>query len=536
MRLLSWLESALSSVSRTASKTPYHARRPRCRTLRSPASIAEALDARVVLSAVSVTQQFADVTVEEGRTATNFGYAMSDSATISSVSASVGALAYDAQWGLWQWSLNSTNGPLQSQDIVITATDSEGVSNFVSFRLDVTNVAPSISLHTADEAVYQGVSLPLGALSFADQVTALNLGTNTAFVDATQTLGVPTGGDNSRGLTLGNGGSVTLQFTDLPLVDQNSVAGGADLFVFDLGLDAEEATIEISADGTNWVALAHPVAMRAGEPTGIDITSIATAGTEYHFVRITDVYFEGEYDPFYVGTDIDAVGVVGQVAPIEVNVGQTATYSGAFRDAGLDVVTLSASMGTVTQSGSNSGEWNWSYSTSNADAGTQTVSITATDADGGVSIVKFDLVCRSTSLLIDIDVLPNRINLNRVSGFRDFTSNRFVPVVIFTTEAFNARNIDPGTIVFAGAQAVKTGLCDVDGDGDKDLVAFFKLRDTNLFDAYRDSLRGHSNKPVRRDIQVGLTAKTRDGVALHGEDVVQLVMRGKALRELLDSL
>lgn len=535
MHLLPWLRSSFRPLLRLALTAPERSRRRRSRTL-ARADVVETLAARVVLSAVNVTQQFANVSVEEGRTATNFGYAVSDLAAISSVTANVGSVAYDTQWGLWQWSLNATNGPLQSQDVVITALDSDGASNFVSFRLDVTNVAPSLSLHTEHEVVYQGVSFPLGNLSFADQVAAVSLGSNTAFVDATQALGAPTGGDNSRGLTLGNGGSVTLQFTDLPLIDQNSVAGGADLFVFDLGLDAEEATIEISTDGTHWAALAHPIAMRAGEPTGIDIASIATAGTEYHFVRITDVYFEGEYDPFYVGTDIDAVGVVGQVAPVVVNAGQTATHSGAFRDAGSDIVTISTSLGSVTQSGTNSGEWSWSYSTSNADAGTQTVTITATDADGGVSVVKFDVVCRSTSLAIDIDLLPSRINLNRVSGFRDFLSNRFVPVVIFTTTTFNARSIDPSTIVFAGAQAVKTGLFDVDGDGDKDLVAFFKLKETNLFDAYRDSLRGHSNKPIRRDIPVELTAKTRDGVALHGQDVVQLFMRGKALRELLDSL
>lgn len=84
-----------------------------------------------------------------------------------------------------------------------------------------------------------------------------------------------------------------------------------------------------------------------------------------------------------VAPEIDA-----DTAQVTVTEGETATNSGTFSDVGInDIVTLSASMGTVVDSGN--GTWNWDFDP--ASSGVQQVTITATDDDGGQTNTTFDL-------------------------------------------------------------------------------------------------------------------------------------------------
>jgi PKD repeat protein len=74
-------------------------------------------------------------------------------------------------------------------------------------------------------------------------------------------------------------------------------------------------------------------------------------------------------------------------ATVTVNEGQTATNTGVWGDANLtDTVTLSASVGTVTKSGTNgAGTWSWSYPTTDGPDQTQMVTITAHDGTTSTS-------------------------------------------------------------------------------------------------------------------------------------------------------
>jgi len=76
---------------------------------------------------------------------------------------------------------------------------------------------------------------------------------------------------------------------------------------------------------------------------------------------------------------------------------------------------------------------------------------------------------------IDIDIKPggnpNNINLK---------SRGVVPVAALTTNDFDAGEIDPETVKFAGASPVRCKLCDVDGDGDDDMLFHFKTQDLEL--------------------------------------------------------
>ncbi len=109
------------------------------------------------------------------------------------------------------------------------------------------------------------------------------------------------------------------------------------------------------------------------------------------------------------GTSSDALFdlVVNNVAPsvapdqatVSVDSGEVATMTGTYGDPGNDTVTLTTSLGTVTDLGS--GNWSWSYpATGSADS--QTVTVTATDSDGSVSTTTFDLAVFDTLLTLTL--------------------------------------------------------------------------------------------------------------------------------------
>ena len=78
-----------------------------------------------------------------------------------------------------------------------------------------------------------------------------------------------------------------------------------------------------------------------------------------------------------------------------VSEGQTASNSGTWSDPGVDVVTLTASVGTVTKNAN--GTWSWSFNTADGPDQSQTVTITATDSDGAASTTTFSLVVNNVA-------------------------------------------------------------------------------------------------------------------------------------------
>jgi hypothetical protein len=98
---------------------------------------------------------------------------------------------------------------------------------------------------------------------------------------------------------------------------------------------------------------------------------------------------------------------------------------------------------------------------------------------------------------------PNSINLK---------SKGVVPVAVLTDDEFDAGTVDPKTVEFAGAKPVRSKLCDVDDDGDEDMLLHFKTQDLEL---NKDST------------EATLTGKTDEGVAITGTDTVRIVPKKK---------
>ena len=74
---------------------------------------------------------------------------------------------------------------------------------------------------------------------------------------------------------------------------------------------------------------------------------------------------------------------------VTTEAGQTAANNGSWNDPGLDVVTLSSSIGTIIENSNHT--WDWSYDTGHGPVDISIVTITATDSDGDSSATSFTL-------------------------------------------------------------------------------------------------------------------------------------------------
>jgi len=159
------------------------------------------------------------------------------------------------------------------------------------------------------------VFIPCGKLAFVDQVVSFNLGSpvpkERRALSPNSALGEPDFVSDDADLklpvftytTLGCGGSITLEFTKVRLVDVN----GPDLHVFEVGPSVEPTQLEISKDGTNWINLGRI----SGGKASVDIHNFVSPGDQFRYVRLTDLRSAcgGEYP----GADIDAIGAIGCV-------------------------------------------------------------------------------------------------------------------------------------------------------------------------------------------------------------------------------
>lgn len=159
-----------------------------------------------------------------------------------------------------------------------------------------------------------GIEFPDGAISFADAVHSYNPGLDAQpnYNDPNGALGIPDWtGNNFTAASLGNGGSLVLQFTDNSLTTSGDST--PDLHVFEIGGATEWMNVAISTDATNWIDLGDVL----GQPTSIDIDPIAgvVAGTLFSYVLISDIPPDQTGHP-YGEADIDAVGAISSGAPI----------------------------------------------------------------------------------------------------------------------------------------------------------------------------------------------------------------------------
>jgi hypothetical protein len=172
--------------------------------------------------------------------------------------------------------------------------------------------------------VQGGTDFPQGAISFADAVIGyapgmVGTGPTEPHRGAFNALGLPNyAWDNSCAsqaectfVSLGDGGSITLRFTDNLLTGSGN--NQKDLWIFEVGPDIEDTFVEISKNGVDWT----PVGKVFGSTAGIDIDAYGFGtADQFAYVRLTDDTLLDGQSGATVGADIDAVGAISTVPAV----------------------------------------------------------------------------------------------------------------------------------------------------------------------------------------------------------------------------
>lgn len=150
------------------------------------------------------------------------------------------------------------------------------------------------------------ICLPLGALSFADEVVSFAPGakpSKSPFNKPKRALGEPNyrNTDLADFISIGCNGELIVQFVDNVLVDIE----GVDLYVFEVGPFVEKTALAISVDGITWLDIGAIEGARAD----VDIAGLVQPGERFSFVKLTNA--GNSCGGRHSGADIDAIAAVG---------------------------------------------------------------------------------------------------------------------------------------------------------------------------------------------------------------------------------
>ncbi|MDH6092723.1 PKD domain-containing protein [Anabaenopsis arnoldii] len=361
------------------------------------------------------------ITVSEGVIAVNSGIwsdAGNDAVTLT---ASVGTVTAN-QDGTWSWNFDSTDSPIESQTVTITATDSDNATSETTFNLTVENVAPQIGVNNNRITVSEGV-IAINSGTWSDRGN--DIVTLTASVGAITTNQDGTWSWNFNSIDSPNGTqTVTITATDSDRATSETT----------FNLTVENVAPEISVNNNRITVSEGVIAVNSGiwSDAGNDtVTLTASVGAitanqdgtwswnfnstngpdESQTVTITAT----DSDRATTETTFDLT--VNNVAPqigvnnnsITVSEGVIAVNSGIWSDAGNDIVTLTASVGAITAN--QDGTWSWNFNSTNGPDESQTVTITATDSDNATSVTTFNLTVENVAP--EISVNNNSITVSK---------------------------------------------------------------------------------------------------------------------------
>ncbi|MCA9064758.1 MAG: VCBS repeat-containing protein, partial [Planctomycetaceae bacterium] len=351
-----------------------------------------------------------DVTVHEGLTAFMSGTISDAGLDTVTLAASVGTVNDNGD-GTWSWTFDTNDGPDDAQTVTITAMDSDGAVANTSFELIVNNAGPVLNFAPSSLLLYEGqTASKSGTVADVDGVASLTASQGTVVLNADGTWTwtdiastsfeappqkvVLTATDEDGAVTQR---SFTLTVIDVPVT-------------FDF--DSSDMTVNEGETATRTGTYNNP----RNEPLNFwsNVGQFTDNGDGTFSWNWSAADGPATQDVLYtLGDDDSASGsffqvTVNNVAPtissddavVTVDEGQTAGNSGSFGDVGLDTVSLTASVGTVTDNGD--GTWSWSFLTSDGPDESQSVIITATDSDGAASTVSFQLIVIDLPVLVDV--------------------------------------------------------------------------------------------------------------------------------------
>ena len=317
---------------------------------------------------------------------------------IVSISASAGAVV-DQGDGAWRWSLSSTDA-VASQTVTITATDSDSATATMSFEVVVAQIVADSGAVNADE----GTTARQTGQYFVPESGIVELSASVGDIvdhgDGTWSWTVETGSGASDPLPVtifaryedeavetfttefelivDNAAPTVL--ADMPVVAATEGAEASNTGSYtDPGGDAVvlEASLGMIVDkGDGTWSWSHIAGDGPEDSQTVTVTATDSEGSA------TTITFDLEVanEPPTISIDHETVAVLPAT---------TATNTGTYMDAGLDMVTVSSSIGMIVDQAN--GAWSWSLPTVSIDD-SQTVNIIGTDEDGSTRVMSFELV------------------------------------------------------------------------------------------------------------------------------------------------
>ena len=290
------------------------------------------------------------------------------------------------------------------------------------------NPAPCVSSFPSDQVLGLDRVLALDGTLASDIVSAnmsLGAGMFTANCDgdnqgrkaaidallAQEIATVISAGNNGFNAAVGRPGCISTAVTVGATTDADAVAGFSNRGTL-LDLFAPGVSVDSSVPDDTWANF-DGTSMSAPHVTGAwgvlrDMYPTASVATILGWLQANGqsiTYSSGGSNVTTPRIDLLATvqpDLAVNSASVTVNEGQTALNSGTFGDPNGDVVTISASAGTVVQG---AGTWSWSFGTVDGPAESQTVTITATDALGIENEVTFSLTVNNVAPSVTGDPL-----------------------------------------------------------------------------------------------------------------------------------
>jgi len=246
-----------------------------------------------------------------------------------------------------------------------------------------------------------------------------------------------------------------------------------------------DAFVSTAYGGTNkvWLNQADPV---VGEYLWSFDTTDGPAESQTVTITATDSDGDFSTTTFELIVNNVAPDMAADDSEVTIDEGESAYNTGTFSDPGLDIVTISASIGVVTQTGLQSGTWAWAFAPNDGPDDSQTVTITGDDGEGGVTEITFELVVNNAAPTVSAEDDPAEVNEGETAeniitfiepGLDDVT----VTSSIGTLTLLSSNGGKPGQFLMHDDPECKLlqfpgtifhiELGDLDGDGDLDAFA-----------------------------------------------------------------
>jgi len=350
------------------------------------------------------------VIVPEGSTAENTGAYDDGDGDPVTLTASVGIVT-DEGAGRWSWEYGTNDGPEDTQMVTITATDPSMDSNQITFLLNVDNVAPTITLDPPPPGPVTEGDTVMASGTFSDPgddtvTLTANIGAVTDEGGGTWSwTHTPTDGPISPIVLITATDSDGLaNSVNFPLVVNNAapqIANDGDVFADEQSIATNTGTF--SDPGDDNVVLAASIGMVTDDGGGTWSWSapVGDGPANFDVVITADDGDGGTSQTTFNVTVNNVAPTIVNAGDVTVSEGDTAFNNGTYNDPGNDPVNLTASIGTVDDTGG--GNWVWSFNTTDGPDETQIVTITATDINGGSTDTTFQLTVNNVAPTIDND-------------------------------------------------------------------------------------------------------------------------------------